>query len=276
MTRPSDRAIIPPIRSRTEAIIIAYRVSLDIYEGPLDVLLRLIEREELDITTISLARVADQYLAYIGALQNRSADQLADFIGVAARLLLIKSRYLLPEPEEKVVNDEEDVGADLARQLSEYRRYKRLASQLRDIEQAGRRSFSRLAPPPKMERPLPEEQMDADELRSALLDLLRRTPAPPPVDKIVSPVVVRMVDCVTRVLDAVRTRLRVRFSSLLHQTRSRLEAIVTFLAILEMNKQQRIRLSQERLFGEIYLVRREALSVSDSESIDLSEYGEDG
>ncbi len=237
-------------------------------------LLRLIEREELDITVISLARVADQYLSYIKTLRDLSSEQLAEFISVAARLLLIKSRHLLPAPEPPLVEDAEGDAMDLVRQLSEYRRYKAVATQLREIERVGQRSFSRVAPPPHMERPLPDEEMEAKELRAALLAVIERTVQAPPVDKIVSPVIVHMVDCVSRVIKAVKEGIRVRFSRLLKDTRSRLEAIVTFLAILEMNKQQRIRISQEGLFGEIYLERHDGLAPPDLGEIDLSEYGE--
>ena len=98
-----------------------YQVRLSLFEGPLDLLLHLIEREELDITKISLAQVTDQYLAYISQLEELHPETLADFLVVAARLLLIKSQILLPRPEaQPLAVDEEDPGEALARQLREY------------------------------------------------------------------------------------------------------------------------------------------------------------
>ena len=134
---------------------LTYRVTLEVFEGPLDLLLRLVEREELDITGVSLAAVADQYLAYVAALQEVSAANLADFLVIAARLLLIKSRSLLPRPEcETDVSEQEDVGEQLAQQLLEYKRFKEVAANLREIEAVGLRAFSRIAPPPQMDRRL--------------------------------------------------------------------------------------------------------------------------
>jgi segregation and condensation protein A len=113
-----------------------YQVQLDVFEGPLDLLLRLIEREELDITLVSLALVADQFLAHIARLPDASAASLADFLAIGARLLVLKSRVLLPRPENEAASEEEDWGQDLVERLQEYRRYKEAAARLRAIEEA--------------------------------------------------------------------------------------------------------------------------------------------
>lgn len=233
-------------------------MSIDAFEGPLDVLLRLIERRELDITRVSLALVTDQFLAHIAVLREHSAANLADFAVVAARLLVIKSRCLLPrQRDEAEEEDEEDLGEDLARQLREYKRYKQVATQLREVEEQGLRAFPRLAPPPKMERRLRPGEMAVEELFAALKKVLDSRPPPaPPVDSVVAPVVVHIGECIERLREALSRRPRVRFSTMLRRTRSRLEAVVTFLAVLEMIKQQEIRATQERLFGEVYLERR--------------------
>jgi segregation and condensation protein A len=101
-----------------------YQVTLPVFEGPLDLLLHLIERQELDITAISLAQVTNQYLEYLGRVSERNPGNLADFLVVAAKLLLIKSRVLLPQPPVPLAPEEEDVGDDLVRQLMEYKRFK--------------------------------------------------------------------------------------------------------------------------------------------------------
>ena len=109
----------------------AYQVQLPAFKGPMDLLLHLIEQQELDITTIALAQVTDQYLAYLQLLQETKPDDLTAFLTVAARLLLLKSRALLPRPP-KELEDTEDVGDDLVRQLREYKQFKQIAQFLQE------------------------------------------------------------------------------------------------------------------------------------------------
>lgn len=235
-----------------------YRVDLEVYHGPLDLLLRLIEREELDITTVSLAVVTDQYLAYLAEIRERSAAQLADFLQVAGRLLVLKSRVLLPRPEDKAEGDElladED---DLVAQLREYKRFKETAAKLKEIEASGLRTYPRAAPPPRMEPRLKPGEVGIEELVAAFRQVLDAQPPTQPVDDVVAPLSVHIRDCIALILDRVARYRRARFSTLLRSARSRQEVIVTFLALLELIKQQRVRASQERPFGEIYLEARE-------------------
>src|SRR3990170_2755668 len=103
----------------------SYEVRLPVFEGPLDLLLHLIEREELDITKVALAQVTDQYLAYLAMLKEVEVQVLTDFLVVAAKLLLIKSQALLPKPPPSVLDEEEeDIGDELARQLRVYKQFK--------------------------------------------------------------------------------------------------------------------------------------------------------
>ncbi len=127
----------------------AYTVQLPVFEGPLDLLLHLIERAELDITRVALAQVTDQFLGYLRAMQDRRMDLAASFVVVAARLLQIKSEALLPRPPEREAG-EEDPGDALARQLRLYKQFKDVAMLLHQREEAGLRTFLRLAPPPKV------------------------------------------------------------------------------------------------------------------------------
>lgn len=233
----------------------SYTVSLDIFRGPLEVLLRLIEAEELDITTISLATVADQYLVHLQELQHVEPDGLADFLVVAAELLVIKSRVLLPQPEEDDEQEEKDWESDLVSRLQAYKRFKEMASRLGEIEERGQRSYVRLAPPPEIEQRVNPGQGDIDDLLQALEEILERTPSRSPVEKVVSRLVVHIDDCIDSILTKVRHKKRVVFSEFMREARSRMEIIVTFLAMLELIKQQRIRVSQERIFGEICLER---------------------
>ena len=275
-TARAARYNAPPKHAAREATITAYRVALDVYEGPLDLLLRLIEREELDISRVSLALVADQFLAYVATLEHVSAGNLADFVVIAAKMLVIKSRALLPRPEDEGDDEEEgeDPAEDLARQLIEDKRFKEVAARLRDIEEAGRRAYPRVAPPPQIERRLQPGDVSLDELLGALKRALETHPPAPPVDDVVSPVVVRMVDCIHELLDLTARHPRVPFSALLQRARSRLEVIVTFLGVLELIKQQRLRAAQDVAFGEIRLEAREPDPGVDLTPTDLSECGD--
>ena len=234
----------------------SYAVRLDRFEGPLDLLLRLIEKAELDITTISLALVTDQYLAYIHQLEEIHPDLLADFIVVAAKLILIKSRALLPQapaPQE----DEEDVGQDLVRQLEEYKRYKEASQKLREREEKGLRSHVRVAPPVTTPRELAPGEVTLEQLLAALQRVLAGKPTVP-VSTVIAPISVSINDRIRIIEQAVTGGRRVHFTGLLMRADSRVEIIVTFLAVLELIKRGRITAQQDDVFGEIYLVMRDA------------------
>jgi len=127
-----------------------YQVATPVYEGPLDLLLSLIERAELDITKLALAQVTDQYLAYLQNLSQRSAEQVSAFLVIAARLIQIKSEALLPRPPPREP-DEEDLGEALARQLLAYKRFKEVANGLAQRQVAGLKTYLSLAPVIKVE-----------------------------------------------------------------------------------------------------------------------------
>jgi len=203
-----------------------------------------------------------------------SAANLADFLVIAARLLVIKSRLLLPRADDEEEDEEEDLGEDLARQLREYKRYKQVAAELRAAEEGGYRSFARAAPPPRLERPLPPGEASVHELVAAFQRVMATHKPEAPVDEVVAPLVVHIADCIEHLRAALARRPRVRFSTLLRRTRSRLEAIVTFLALLEMIKQHEVRATQDAPFGEIVLERRVPDPDADLPPPDLSQYGE--
>src|SRR5512136_3082613 len=152
-----------------------FHVKLPDFEGPLDLLLYLIEREELDITRVSLAKVTGSYLEYIHLLEQLQVDQVADFLVVAAKLLLIKSEALLPRPPS-LPTSEEDVGDDLVKQLLLYKQYKESARRLGDREAAGLHTYIRVAPPPKIEAKLDLSNITVDLLIKAVRNVLAIEP----------------------------------------------------------------------------------------------------
>ena len=127
-----------------------YTVQTPVYEGPLDLLLDLIERAELDITEVSLALVTDQYLAYISGIEELNADEISAFLVIAAKLLQIKSEALLPRPPAREPG-EEDAGRSLVDQLRLYKRFKEIGGWLNARRDSNLQTFLRIAPPPKVE-----------------------------------------------------------------------------------------------------------------------------
>ncbi len=230
-----------------------YEVRLPVFEGPLDLLLYLIEREELDITLVALAQVTDQYLAYLQEMTHRDVREMTSFLVIAAKLLLIKSLALLPRPA-RLPPEAEEAGEELVHQLQVYKKFKELASLLASREEQKLRSYVRTASPVRPAPQLDMEGVTLDALLIAVQRALAAFPAPP-VDEVVSPVTITVADQIARIEEQLARRPRICFSELLAGAGSRVEIIVTLLAVLELIKQDRILVHQEHLFGEIIIER---------------------
>lgn len=233
----------------------AYRVELPDFEGPLDLLLSLIEREELDITKISLARVTDQFLAYLDILKAVHPDELTDFLVVAAKLILIKSQMLLPKPPPSIIEiEEEDVGDELARQLLLYKQFKKIAAELKDIEAKNQRNFVRVAPLTlKIEPKLIPGAIGLDDLLQAAREVFAIKPPDPAVDEVISPQVVTLGQQMAHIRQKITATPQISFQQLLNGSRNRIEVIVTLLAVLELIKRRVVKVEQSDLFGEIVI-----------------------
>jgi segregation and condensation protein A len=230
-----------------------YSVRLPVYEGPLDLLLELIERAELDITKVALAQVTDQYLAHLRQVTERDLGDLASFLVVAARLLQIKSEALLPRPPEREPG-EEDPGDALARQLILYRRFKEVAGGLGERLDAGLRTYTRRAPPPRAEPHLDLGTVAVDDLTRVFVEVLASVRAEPDMAGSVTAPRVNIRHKIGLIFEALRRRGRMGFSELLRRSRSRLEVVVSFLAILELIKQRQVTAVQEQVFGTIEII----------------------
>ncbi len=239
----------------------AYAVSLPSFQGPLDLLLQLIEKEELDINAISLVAVTDQYLRTIATLEEVEPGALADFLVIASRLLYLKSLSLLPKPS--TVEEAEEESADaLIKQLLEYRRFKQAAALLQEREAQGLRVYVRTAPKPELERRLDLSNLDLNKLHAALRRVLQRIPSDPPMPR-VKTYPITVAEQIENVRSYVQQRQQhagngqaqsITFTELLTRGTTRLEVVVTFLAILELIKQRELSAEQESTFGEIILV----------------------
>jgi segregation and condensation protein A len=229
-----------------------YEVKTPVFSGPLELLLHLIEREELEITGLSMTQITGQFLDYVAAMPERSADELADFLVMAARLIWIKSRALLPRPPQALPDeDEEDLAEQLARQLREYKRFRDVASWLGNLEAVGSRSYIRVAPPPDGSKRLAPGEIKWEDVLEALTQALVAVDDSEPAVSMVLPVQVNVADQVTRILKATRRGATVTFRHLLTGATSRLEIIVTLLALLELIRRGSIHVMQTTLFGEI-------------------------
>jgi len=237
----------------------SYQVALPVFKGPLDLLLHLIERQEMDITQVSLAEVTNQYLEYLTQISERDPDHMAEFLVIAAKLLLIKSRVLLPQPPASMAAEgEEDIGADLVRQLLEYKKFKEAAQWLKDLENEGRSSYVRLAAAPPLEPVIDLGDVTLHDLLATVRDVLAIKPPAPSVNGTVAPVTVTIADQMALIRRRTAQARAVSFRELIEAAASRIEIIVTLLALLEMVKQLEVTMRQGQPFGDIEIVRLEA------------------
>jgi segregation and condensation protein A len=222
---------------------------LDTFDGPLELLVMLIEQRRLPITQVSLAQVADQYLAQVHAQPTLDADLLADFLVIGGKLLLLKSRALLltEEPDPEV----ERVATDLAERLATYRVFRAAAALLGELEQRGERMYATAREPLVSTEPAPLAPIGPDDL----LAVWRRFLMTSPVEQIELPLITRASVDERRilVLDALRSRTQVSFRALAGDTID--QVVATFLAVLELFRRGLISVEQPTLFGDLYLSR---------------------
>lgn len=243
-----------------------YKVQTPVYEGPLDLLLSLIERAELDITTVSLASVTDQYLAHLQGLEKMIPDEISSFLVIAAKLVQIKSEALLPRPPEREPG-EEDPGVALVEQLKLYKRYKEIAVWMEEQQTKNLRTFLRVAPPPKVEPKLDLSNLTLEKLLAAAESAFAKGADKKPLGTIITAPKVTIrekIDFITKTLKNIH---RMSFSGLITNKSTRVEIVVTFLALLELVKRYRVTAKQEVLFGDIEFERTE--DWQDDEEIEI-------
>jgi segregation and condensation protein A len=232
-----------------------YHVQTPFFEGPLDLLLYLIERDELDITALALARVTEHYLDYIRTMEI-GVDEISAFLVVAARLLQIKSEALLPRPPSRDPG-ELDSGAALVEQLRIYRVYKQTANWLHAQEATGLRTHLRLAPPPQLEPHLDLSNITPADLLAAAEAVFSGERSKRELGTVISAPKVTIREKITLIASLLARTSRAPFRQLLPEKPTRLEIVVTFLALLELVKRYRVTARQEGLFGEIAIERLE-------------------
>lgn len=248
----------------------AYQVSTPVYSGPLDLLLHLIERAELDITSFALAQVTDQFLAHLRQLEERSAEEVSAFLVIAAKLIQIKSEALLPRPPQRALG-EEDPGEALARQLMIYKRYKEIGSLLEQREFSGLRTYIRLAPPPKVETHLDLSGITLADLVAAGRAVFLSKPVQIELGAVVSPLRITIREKIGLIITTLKEFGRTTFTRLLSRRARRVDIVVTFLAMLELIKRRTVQVNQDQLFGEILIEPSGDLSETENEELEFGE-----
>lgn len=250
----------------------SYHVHIRQFDGPLDLLLYLIEKAEVDIKEVFISEITSEYLSYLDELDELDMDMASSFISVAATLVYMKSRSLMPKPRHEEEQPEEDPGEALIRQLREYKAFKEAAQDMRTLY--AQASAMRVRLP--MEYPLPPREIilkdtTVEGLYHALLVALKRVPEDKTEEHIRSVEADRFtIRSCTRL---VRERLKANNGRLmflpLMQGRGKMEIIVTFMALLEMLRRGEITLRQDKSFGDIAII--EASLIADDTDIDYDD-----
>ena len=237
---------------------VAYQVKLPAFEGPLDLLLHLIREHRIEIYDIPIALITRQYLEYLDLMKELNLSIAGEFLVMAATLVQIKSRMLLPREEQPdSAEPEEDPREELVRRLVEYQRFKNAAEALEEREASWRDVFRREPTPATQE---PEEyelgELSVFDLLTALREVIERAPDQTIMEVTVDSLTVR--DRMTAIIerfDALADSARLRFGQLFDGAETRLAVIVTFLALLELVKMHVLGLRQDSPGGEIVVVR---------------------
>lgn len=231
----------------------ALEVFLEAFEGPLDLLLYLIKRQNLDILEIDVSRITEQYMQYVELMDAVQFELAAEYLLMAAMLAEIKSRMLLPRSAE-VEGDEEDPRAQLIRRLQEYERFKKAAEDIEEMPRLERDTWVGSANPPDLNRTRPDPDVDMRELLVALGEVLRRA------DMFESHHIQREAlstrERMSEVLERLSGQQFVPFVSLFTEREGRLGVVVTFLAVMELIKESLVEIVQTESFGPIHVKAR--------------------
>jgi segregation and condensation protein A len=233
-----------------------YKVKLEVFEGPLDLLLYLIKQDEIDIYDVSLERITRQYLEYLQAFKELNIQLAGEFIVMAANLIYLKSRSLLPVDQQPPEEDaeEDDPRWDLIRQLIEYKKFKEAATELHLRQLKQERIFAREGSSGSvLQEPLRLEEVGIFQLINAFQTVLKRIEARQDAQEIFAERF-SVSEKIELILQRVANNDRLRFSDLFGDAVSRVEVVVTFLALLELIRLRQLRALQKDMFEEIEIV----------------------
>ncbi|MFI4936975.1 MAG: segregation and condensation protein A [Candidatus Berkiellales bacterium] len=228
----------------------ALEIFLETFEGPLDLLLYLIRKNNLDILNIPVAEITHQYMAYVDLMKEIRLELAADYLVMAAMLAEIKSRMLLPRSESQL-QEEEDPRAELIRRLQEYERFKKAAEDLEKLPRLDRDIFTGSVLVPNIEAPLLRPQIPLPELLSAFMDVLKRSELMATHKVQREPLSVR--ERMSHLLDLVKNRKFIPFQACFNLNEGRMGVVVSFLAMLELLRLGLIDIVQAEMYGPIHI-----------------------
>lgn len=233
------------------------RAKISQFEGPLDLLLSLIEQRQLDITGIALAEVTEQFLQYIKNLEHQDPTTLADYLSIAAKLLVIKSKAILPSLE--IEAEEDDPGADLESKLLLYKQFKEIAKFLKRQDGKRQQSWTRIAGFDEKINFFPDPNIKSKELHFAILKILNELKELDSLPKAKIREAVSIQEKISQIQSQLEKQIETKLSDLLKNAKNKDEVIITFLALLELIKQKIFTAHQEAIFDEVVIKKQEIL-----------------
>ncbi|HBG60365.1 MAG: hypothetical protein A2Y03_02005 [Omnitrophica WOR_2 bacterium GWF2_38_59] len=236
----------------------SYKLKLEIFEGPLDLLLYLIKKNDIDITNIPISQITEQYMQYINMMKLLDLDIVGDFLVMAATLMQIKSKMLLPPDPYETEEEEEDPRDELVRRLNEYKRFKEIAEALKDKEMMRKNLFARNIDPQEINKfkdDAKEIYFEASlfDLINALSEALKKVP-----EEVIHEIIKENFTVEQKIHDILHLLLdekSVSITSLFAKCASKIEMVVAFLAILELIRLKEIKAIQKRVFEDIEIMR---------------------
>lgn len=221
-------------------------LKLEKFEGPLDLLLQLIELEKLNITEVALSQVTEQFLLYLDKLEVEKSEELADFLVIATKLVYMKSRTLLP-----YLNPEEEDGPSLADQLKMYQQYIEASKKINIYWQQNRIAYGRIEPPVKVTKFVLPLNARTKDLNKAMEKLVAHLRPPTPLPQITIDKAISVKQKVESIWNALKQHKTMNFKDLLNSAESKTEVIVSFLALLELMRDQKAFISQSDNYGDM-------------------------
>lgn len=239
-----------------------HQIKTEQFEGPLDLLLSLIEEQQLDITQIALARVTEQFLSYIKELKELNPTVLADYLAIAAKLLVIKSKAILPSLE---LEPEEELSAlDLTEKLLLYKQFREVAGYLKKLDGNGKQSFTRNLVFSQRISFLPDPEISAVNLQTAILQILQGLKELDNLPQAKIKEAISIQEKIDQLQLLLTNTIETKLSTLIAETKNKPEAIITFLALLELTKQKILTVEQEALFTDITIRKYEKQDKEDA------------
>ncbi len=227
------------------------KVQVQEFNGPLDLLLHLIEQQEMDITQIALAAVTEQFLQHIKTLEVLDPTQLADYLSVAAKLLVIKSKAILPTLE--LDKEDEEIAIDLEQRLLLYKQFKEAAKYLHSLDNKRKQSFTRGITFEERINFYPDPDVNIDSLHASILGILKQLEEINNLPKATVKEAISIQEKISSLQSMLSEKIETRLSDLLATAKDKTEVIVTFLALLELIKQRILSVEQEQIFSEIII-----------------------